>query len=173
MQEANYDFHPNISFNQNSRKIMELITKHQIDHFLNTKTLAIAGASRDGKSFSAQAALHLSKLGYKLWLINPQFDPSEKENNRIRSVSELPTDVNHLLVLTPAIQTESVVAEAIQKGIKNLWIQQYSDTPNAMKLARENRLNVVHHQCIFMFSQPEGMHKFHHRIKKLFRSLPI
>jgi predicted CoA-binding protein len=151
---------------------MELITKHQIDHFLNTKTMAIAGASRDEKSFSSQVAVHLSKLGYKLWLINPQFDPSDKENNRIQSVSELPSDVTHLLVLTPAVQTESVVTESISKGIKNLWIQQYSDTPNALKLARENGLNLVHHQCIFMFSQPEGMHKFHHRIKKFFGGIP-
>ena len=115
---------------------------------------------------------HLSKLGYKLWLINPQFDPSDKENNRIQSVSELPSEVTHLLVLTPAVQTESVVAESISKGIKNLWIQQYSDTPYALKLARENGLNLVHHQCIFMFSQPEGMHKFHHRIKKFFGGIP-
>jgi hypothetical protein len=151
---------------------MELITKQQIDHFLNTKTMAIAGASRDEKSFSYQVAVHLSKLGYKLWLINPQFDPSDKENNRIQTVSELPSDVTHLLVLTPAVQTESVVAESISKGIKNLWIQQYSETPNALKLARENGLNLVHHQCIFMFSQPEGMHKFHHRIKKFFGGIP-
>lgn len=151
---------------------MELITKQQIDHFLDCKVMAIAGASRDEKSFSAQVANHLTKLGYKLWLINPQFGPAEKENNRVQSVSELPNDVTHLLVLTSAIQTESVVAEAISKGIKNLWIQQYSETANALKLARENGINLVHHQCIFMFSQPEGMHKFHHRLKKIFGSLP-
>ena len=151
---------------------MELITKQQIDHFLDCKVMAIAGASRDEKSFSAQVANHLTKLGYKLWLINPQFGPAEEENNRVQSVSELPNDVTHLLVLTSAIQTESVVAEAISKGIKNLWIQQYSETANALKLARENGINLVHHQCIFMFSQPEGMHKFHHRLKKIFGSLP-
>ena len=151
---------------------MELITKQQIDHFLDCKAMAIAGASRDEKSFSAQVANHLTKLGYRLWFINPQFGPDEKENCRVQSVSELPNDITHLLVLTPAIQTESVVAEAISKGIKNLWIQQYSETANALKMARDKGINLVHHQCIFMFSQPEGMHKFHHRLKKIFGSLP-
>jgi predicted CoA-binding protein len=151
---------------------MELITQQQIDNFLKANTIAIAGASRDEKSFSSQVALHLNKLGYKLWLINPQYSSIEKQSNHLQSIAELPSDINNLLILTPANQTESVVAEAIKKGIKNIWIQQYSDTPNALKLARENRINVVHHQCIFMFSQPEGMHKFHHRIKKVFGALP-
>jgi predicted CoA-binding protein len=80
--------------------------------------MAIAGASCNDKSFTAQVALHLSKFEYKLWLVNPQFE--QKVNNRVQSVSQLLSDVNHLLVLTLAFQTEPVVAEAIQKGIKNL-----------------------------------------------------
>lgn len=151
---------------------MELITKQKIDHFLDCKSMAIAGASRNEKSFSAQVAKQLIKLGYNLWYVNPRFDPLEIENQQISSLAMLPGNVNHLLVLTPKDQTESVVQQAIAKGIKNLWIQQYSETPGALELARQNNLNTVHHQCIFLYTQPEGIHKFHHRLKSLFGSLP-
>jgi predicted CoA-binding protein len=151
---------------------MELITKQKIDHFLDCKSIAIAGASRDEKSFSAQVSRQLIKLGYNLWFVNPRFELHEMENQRVPSIAMLPGNVNNLLVLTPKDQTETVVQQAIDKGISNLWIQQYSETPGAMELARQNSLNTVHHQCIFMYTQPEGIHKFHHRLKKLFGSLP-
>lgn len=151
---------------------MELISKHTIDHFLDCKTIAIAGASRDEKSFSAQVAKQLSKIGYNLWYINPQFKPEEAENKRVQSVEMLPEEVSHLLVLTPKAQTELVLQQAIAKGIKDVWIQQQSETPQALKLAQENHLNAVHHQCIFMFTEPDGIHKFHRTIKKFFGTLP-
>lgn len=151
---------------------MELISKHTIDHFLDCKTIAIAGASRDEKSFSAQVAKQLNKIGYNLWYVNPQFESNEAEHHKVQSVIMLPEDVDHLLVLTPKAQTELVLQQAIAKGIKDVWIQQQSDTPIALELARENHLNTVHHQCIFMFTEPEGMHKFHRGIKKFFGALP-
>ncbi|MGE5427003.1 MAG: CoA-binding protein [Methylococcaceae bacterium] len=151
---------------------MELISKHTIDHFLDCKTIAIAGASRDEKSFSAQVAKQLSKIGYNLWYINPQFEADEAVNNRVKSVAMLPEDVNHLLVLTPKAQTELVLHQAIAKGIKDVWIQQQSETPQALQLAQQNQLNTVHHQCIFMFTEPEGIHKFHRGIKRFFGTLP-
>ena len=151
---------------------MQLIPKQKIDHFLNCQSMAIVGASRNEKSFSAQVARHLSQLGYNLWYVNPRFEPKEMASQRIPSIAMLPAHVNHLLILTPKVQTESVVQQAIDKGIKDLWIQQYSETPQSLELAGQSTLNTVHHQCIFMFSQPQGIHKFHHGIKKLFGSLP-
>jgi hypothetical protein len=151
---------------------MELISKQRIDHFLECKSMAIVGASRDEKSFSAQVAKQLNKLGYNLWYINPQFEPQEADKQRLQSIAMLPAHVNHLLVLTPKSQTESVMQQAIDKGIKDVWIQQQSETTEALKLAQQNSMNTVHHQCIFMFAEPEGIHKFHHRVKKFFGSLP-
>ena len=151
---------------------MELISKQRIDHFLDCKSMAIVGASRNEKSFSAQVGKHLSQLGYNLWYVNPGFEPQEAENRKIPSVAMLPDNVNHLLVLTPKSQTQSVVQQAIDKGIKDLWIQQQSETSEALQLARDNNLNTVHHMCIFMFTEPTGIHKFHHRVKKFFGTLP-
>jgi len=62
--------------------------------------------------------------------------------------------------------------QTVDKGINNVWIQQQSETPEALKLGKENGINTIHHQCIFMFTQPTGIHKFHRGIKQFFGGLP-
>jgi len=70
------------------------------------------------------------------------------------------------------LQTTSVIQQAIEKGIGNIWIQQKSETPEALELCRKNNINLIHNHCIFMFSQPEGLHKFHYGMKKFFGTIP-
>lgn len=151
---------------------MQPITQQQINRFVYGKTIAIVGASRNQKSFSAQVAKHLKELNYKLWFVNPNYETDEPQNQKVQSIKRLPADIKHVLVLTPAIETEAIVKQAIEKGIDNIWIQQQSETAAAIELALTSHVNLIHHQCIFMFTQPTGIHKFHYTIKKVFGSLP-
>lgn len=151
---------------------MQLITQQQINRFVAGKTIAIVGASRKEKSFSAEVAKHLKELNYKLWFVNPNYEIDEPVNSKVQSIKKLPKEVKHLLVLTPAIETEAVVKQAIDKGLDNIWIQQKSETSAAIELALNNKVNLIHHQCIFMYTQPTGIHKFHYTIKRIFGSMP-
>ena len=151
---------------------MQPISLQQINRFVAGQTIAIAGASRKEKSFSAEVAKHLNELNYKLWLVNPNFETDEPENLKVKSMGKLPSDLNHLLVLTPAAETEGVVKQAIEQGIDNIWIQQNSETSAAIELALSNKVNLIHHQCIFMFTQPKGVHKFHYSLRKFFGRMP-
>jgi uncharacterized protein len=151
---------------------MQPITQQQINRFVDGKTIAIAGASRNEKSFSAEVAKHLKELNYRLWFINPNYESDEFKNLKVQSIQKLPEDVKHLLVLTPATETEAVVKQAIEKGMDNIWIQQKSETTAAIELAQHSKVNLIHHHCIFMFTKPTGIHKFHYTIKRVFGSLP-
>lgn len=151
---------------------MKITSRLDIDDFVGCKVMAIAGASRNPKSFSAQVVDHLSQLGYELWLVNPQFDVTDLAAHRVQNISSLPTGVNHLLVLTPASQTEEVVRDAYRQGIRSVWIQQQSESPAALGFAFANNMKVVWNHCIFMFTKPTGIHRFHYRIKKFFRGIP-
>jgi len=153
--------------------MIEKNTRGEIDQFLTCKTIAVAGASRKEKSFSASAIAHLRSLGYEVLLVNPNFTENSSERNEYKALADLPDKINHLLVLTSAQQTTTVIKQAIEKGIGNIWIQQKSDTPEALDLCRIHHINVIANHCIFMFSQPEGMHKFHYGMKKFFGTLPV
>ncbi|MDD4971212.1 MAG: CoA-binding protein [Paludibacter sp.] len=151
---------------------MKPITKQNITDFLDCQSMAIAGASRNEKSFSAQVAKHLDTLGYDLWLVNPEFEQVKADTHRVQSIMQLPSEIDHLLVLTSKSQTEMVINHAIAKGIKHIWIQQQSETLNAIEFSEDNNVNLIHNHCIFMFTQPEGIHKFHCRLKQFFGGLP-
>lgn len=76
------------------------------------------------------------------------------------------------MILTPKSATLEVLQQALIEGIKSVWIQQTCDTPEAIKLGCNSDINLVYGECIYMFSKPEGFHKFHNRVKSFFGSLP-
>jgi len=138
-----------------------------INLFLENKTLAIAGVSRNHKKFGFLVYKTLSEKGYDLYPINPNTD-DRGETNWYRTVSDIPEYVENLLIVTNKRDTEKVMRDAIQKGIKNIWIQQQSETPGSLEIAAENKVNLVSKACMMMYANPSGIHKFHGNLFKFF-----
>jgi predicted CoA-binding protein len=147
-------------------------SRKAIEHFIAPRTLAIAGVSRNRKKFGYTVFNELKKRGFTVYPVNPYVDLID-EVTCYRSVSALPQGVDNLLVVTPKSETPGVVKEAVDRGIRNIWIQQLSDTPEALQLAAEKQVNLVSGQCILMWSEPvKGIHRFHRTLKGLFGLLP-
>ena len=147
-------------------------TLHDIQQFLDTKRVAIAGVSRNPKKFGNQLFARLKELDYELFPINPSADNID-DIQAYSSVNELPVEVKHLIIVTPKKETEKVVMNAIAHGIDSMWIQPMSGTPDAIKIAKESDVRLVTGQCIYMWTDPvSGIHKFHKTIMKLFGQLP-
>lgn len=147
-------------------------SRSQIDQFLQAKRMAVAGASRDPKKFGNQVFAALKEKGYELYPVNP--NAGNIDGLQVyQSISELPEEVKHLVILTPKQQCEKLVMEAIAHGIDHIWIQQMSDTPEAVKIASEAGVNLVTGECMFMWIEPvSGIHKFHRTIRKIFGLMP-
>ena len=147
-------------------------SRKAIENFLSSKKLAIAGVSRDPKKFGHSVFTDLKKKGYEVFPINPAAEQIDGFDC-FRSVNELPSDVRNLLIFTAKDKTLGILKEAVGKGINNIWIQQMSDTPEALEYAKDKPINLVAKQCIFMWTEPvSGVHKFHKTIKKIFGALP-
>lgn len=136
-----------------------------IDQFLTSKKIAIAGVSRDPKKFGNLLFLTLLNKGYEVYPINPNADDIEG-HTCYHHVKELPEDVKFLLVATNKDDTELVVREAIEKGLKNIWIQNGCESDAAIKLAHDNKINLISSCCILMYAGPKGFHKFHMVLSK-------
>ncbi len=149
-----------------------MVTKQSIDEFFTTKRFAMAGVSSNPKKMSRGFYKDLLKKNYEILPINPKMDDIEGVKC-YHTVSELPDDVKHLIIMTPRDQTEKVVASAIEKGIKHIWMQQKTDTPEAIELAEKNNINVIYKECIFMHADPvDSVHSIHRFINKIFCKLP-
>ncbi|MEI8005167.1 MAG: CoA-binding protein [Bacteroidota bacterium] len=147
-------------------------SRKSIEAFLENRKLAIAGVSRDKKKFGYTVFSELRKKGYEVYPVNPEADLIDGQAC-FHSVSALPVEVKYLLVVTPAKNTLEVLKEAIAKGIDNIWIQQMSDTKEAVEYLKDKNVNLIYKQCILMWTEPvTGFHKFHRSIKRFFGALP-
>ncbi len=148
-----------------------MVTKQQIEQFLSSDPIAMAGVSRDPKKFGRVTYEELTRKGLKLIPVNPNM---ELINGTAcyTDISHLPVEVKSLLIMTKKDQTAKVVEDALAKGIQNIWIQQSSDTPEALALLKGKDINVITKQCILMHYKPDSFHKFHRNLKRFFGGLP-
>ena len=54
----------------------------------------------------------------------------------------------------------------------HIWIQQSSESGEALKELEGTDINYISGQCILMYYKPHGVHKFHLALKKLFGRYP-
>ena len=54
-----------------------------------------------------------------------------------------------LVVVTPE-RASQVMKDAAQAGVRNVWLQQGSESPEVLALGEELDLNLVSKKCIFM-----------------------
>jgi len=149
-----------------------MVTKKQIENFLEPRKLAIAGVSRNPKKFGYMVYRDLKKSGYDVYPVNP-LTPEIDGEKCYPAISDLPADVKHLLILTPREKTDAVLREAINKGISSIWVQQTSETAETIKIAEEYHVELIHKKCIYMFAEPvSGVHRFHRGLVRLFGRLP-
>jgi predicted CoA-binding protein len=148
------------------------VTKNQIDTFLEPKKLAVAGVSRNEKKFGHVVFKELSKHGYEVLPINPKTD-NINGTMCYPDVESLPENIDSILILTPKFETDKILQSSIKRGIKNIWVQQSSDTKETLRIAEEYEKEIILNKCIFMFAEPiRGVHKFHRTINKIFGALP-
>jgi len=149
-----------------------MVTIEQINNFLATKKLAMAGVSRDSKKFGNMVFKSLIEKGFEVCPINPLANEID-DVKCYSSVKEIPVGFDRLLIVTPENKTMQVVQDAFEKGIKLIWIQQKSENKEILQFAREKGFDVIYKKCIYMFAEPvSGGHKFHRTIAKIFGSYP-
>lgn len=139
----------------------------QIETFLEEKKVALIGASRNEKKFGTQVLKHLVENGFEVLPVHRQAEQLQGKK-AYAAIAELPDNVNAICLLTQKHQTDLLLAEALKKGIRNIWIQQFSETPETITKVSESKSNIILGRCIFMYTNPQGIHHFHQRINKLF-----
>jgi predicted CoA-binding protein len=89
------------------------------------------------------------------------------------SLKALPEGVEAALIVVHAAQTEQVVKDAAEAGIRRVWMQQGAGSQQAIAYCKENGIEVVSGECILMFAEPvASFHGFHRWLWKLFGKLP-
>jgi len=148
----------------NSKKIVE--------EFLAQKKIAVVGVSRKKTKFGNAIYRELKQKGYTVFPINPNI----KEYEGVicyPDLYSLPEKIDAVVINVPPEQTEKVVREANEIGTTKVWLQQGSQSENAVKYCNENGIDCVSNECILMFAQPSAfIHRAHKWVWGVFGKLP-
>lgn len=148
-----------------------MTSKTAVDNFIAQKNLAIVGISRDPKKFGNMVFRELTAKGYHLLPVHPEAKSLEGVPT-YPTLSSLPEQVGGVIIVVPPAETEKVVRDAAQAGIRRVWMQQGAESEAAVKFCQENGIEEVHGECIMMFAHAESFHGFHRWIWKLLGKLP-
>jgi hypothetical protein len=148
-----------------------MVTLKQIDEFIAAETIAMVGVSRNPKKFGFTAFRELKEKGMNIIPVNPHAELIHGVKT-YPNLKSLPDSVKGLIIMTQKSQTAGLVRDAKEKGIKQIWIQQMSESKDAFKELEGSGINYISGQCILMHYKPHSIHKFHGTLKKFFRSFP-
>jgi hypothetical protein len=149
-----------------------MTSQKAVDEFLNCKNIAIVGVSRKSSKFGNVIYKELKKKGKNVFGVNPNMDFVEGDKC-YKSLKELEGKVDGIVNVVSPLQTKNVVVEAKELGVKNIWMQQGSESEDAIKYCKENGINEVHNQCILMFVDPvNSIHGVHRWLWKVIGKLP-
>jgi predicted CoA-binding protein len=119
-----------------------MTTQQQIDTFLASPAFAVVGASTNRHKFGNKVLRCYQQHGKNVIPVNP----NETEIEGIACVAtlgDLPPEVASISMITPPAVTATLVPLAIDKGIKNIWMQPGAEHPEAVALCRERGINVI------------------------------
>ena len=129
------------------------------EEFLSQKSIAVVGVSRS-RGFGNMAFRELKKRGYRVYPVNQNAVTVEGEQ-AYRNLDELPESVDGVLTVVPPDQTERVVADCVRLGIGQVWMQQGSESEEAIRACEEGGVSAVHGACILMYADPASFHRVH------------
>ncbi len=117
-----------------------------VNEFVDLRVWAVVGASTNPNKYGNIIFRNLLRAGYQVYAVNPRrgeidgclFYPS------LAALPEKPDVVD--IVVLPKV-TEQVVQECARLDIERVWMQPGAESAEAIRLAEELGLKVVHHAC--------------------------
>jgi hypothetical protein len=143
-----------------------------IDAFLSSPSFAVVGVSADRKKFGNSLYRALRERGMQVFPVHRSLDTVEGDQC-YRSVRDLKGRVKAVVTAVPPAETDKVVQECIEAGVEMVWMQQGSESGEAVSAAVGKGIRVVAGECLLMFAEPvRSVHAFHRWFNKIIGKYP-
>ncbi|MCP4155159.1 MAG: CoA-binding protein [bacterium] len=146
-------------------------SKKDIDDFLAQKKIAIVGVSSRKHKFGNEIFKAFKKKGYQVFAVNPKMDRFNDETC-YPALKDLPEPVDGVIIAVAKEKAAAAAQEAVDAGIKRVWLQQGGMSTDAVTLCKKNNVTVIPGECTLLYSNPDGIHKFHRWIWDLLGLMP-
>ena len=147
-----------------------------IQDFMAQKRIAIVGVTRDEKGWGRTLYDAFKSRGYQTYAVNPT--RALPGIQCYADLSQLPDQVDAVLLAVPPEVTERVVRQVAQLKIPRVWMHRgIADpgavSPAAVQFCREKNIAVIYGVCTLMYLKPTGIgHRLHHAFAQWRKLLP-
>lgn len=119
------------------------MSNDSIQEFLDGNSFAVAGASTNREKYGNKVLRVYMQHGRTVYPLNPKAEKVEGLP-AFPDLASLPEAVHGVSLVTPPAVTEAIVQQAIDLGIRHLWMQPGAESQEAIALAADHGLNVIH-----------------------------
>jgi len=139
------------------------------EEFWNQSSYVFIGDSRGKRAFPKLSYEGARKLGKTVYAVDPAGGTVEGDAV-YPDLSSLPGPVDAAVLEVPKEDTAAWVERVADAGIKNVWIHQQTDTPEALQLAKDRGLRTESGTCAVMYVRPgfspHAIHRFVMKVTK-------
>lgn len=140
-----------------------------VQDFLAQKTIAVVGVSDKRDTGCNLAYSRFQDAGYTVYPVNPHLSTYE-DAPCYPDIQSIPDTPDAVFILTNPNVTEQVIQQCVDKGVKHVWMHcmmgikpglaksTTSVSENAVRLCRENGIQVIPGGCPNQFLNPDTPH---------------
>lgn len=141
--------------------------QEMVTDFLAQKRIAVAGMSRSPGQTPNMIYKKLKDMGHEVYAINPNAQTIGGEPC-YPDVKSTPVRVDAVMIVTNSKDTDQVVRDCAEAGIKRVWMHcssmhGSSASESAIQFCHDNGITVIPAGCPFMYC--EGADIFHRGMK--------
>jgi predicted CoA-binding protein len=114
----------------------------KIKQFLSGKRFAVVGASLDRSKYGNKVLRAYLQNQLDAVPVNPTAKEVEGLT-AYRDLASVPDALDGVSIVTPPPVTEKVIEQAIERGIKNIWMQPGAESEVAIESAEQAGANVI------------------------------
>ncbi len=112
--------------------------------------IAVVGASQDRDKYGYKGLMDLFNAGYQVCGVNPNCTEIDGVAC-YGDLASLPWKPELVITVVPPEITEKVVREAVGMGIKRIWMQPGSESPEAIAFCESAGIEVMYNACIMIY----------------------
>ena len=152
-------------------------TKEAANDFLAHKRIAVTGVSANPQGHGSNAVYtRMRDRGYTVFAVNPN-SPTAEGDQTYPDLRSIPDGVEAVVIGTRPAHAEATMREAIDLGIRNVWMHRAfgagSVSDAATELGRANGVTVIDGGCPLMFGPTsDGGHRFMCRLLTMTGKVP-
>ena len=138
-------------------------------NFIKCKRIAVVGVSRINSKFGNTTYRELKNREYEVIPVHSEMKEFDGDLC-YQNIQEISPPVEGVFINISPPRVIDVLRDAIKTNINKIWLQQGSESEEAIQFGKDHGLSIASHGCILMYAEPvTSFHALHKWIWKLIK----